>query len=58
MPAGPAPHRAGARKNRVQVPGRRQAARVRLALPAKVILVTGHQPCQLDDLSQTGAKIT
>ena len=43
---------------RAQVPGRRQAARVRLALPAKVILVTGHQPCQLDDLSQTGAKIT
>jgi hypothetical protein len=35
--------------------GRRQAPRVRLALPGKVILVTGHEPCQVDDLSQTGA---
>ncbi len=43
---------------RGQAPGRRQAARVRLALPAKVILITGHQPCQLDDLSQTGAQIS
>jgi hypothetical protein len=31
---------------------------LRLALPGKVILVTGHQPCHLDDLSQTGARIT
>jgi len=38
--------------------GRRQAARVRLALPGKIILVTGHQPCQLDDLSQSGACVT
>jgi hypothetical protein len=38
--------------------GRRQAARVRLALPGKVITITGHEPCQLDDLSQTGACIT
>ena len=38
--------------------GRRTAARVRLSLPGKVILVTGHDHCQLDDLSQTGACIT
>jgi hypothetical protein len=44
--------------HRGQSPGRRQAARVRLALPAKVILITGHEPCQLDDLSQTGACVT
>lgn len=31
---------------------------MRLALPAKVILITGHQPCQLEDLSQTGAHIS
>jgi len=31
---------------------------VRLGLPGKVILVTGHEPCQLDDLSQTGACVT
>jgi len=31
---------------------------VRLALPGKVILITGHEPCQLDDLSQTGACVT
>ena len=51
----PMPFQYGAK---AQVPGRRQAARVRLALPAKVILITGHKPCLLDDLSQTGAKIT
>eukprot|EP01037_Dinobryon_pediforme_P009088 gene9088-9169_t len=39
-------------------PGRRQAARVRLSLPGKVIFVTGHEPCQLDDLSQTGASMS
>ena len=38
--------------------GRRQAARVRLALPGHVVLVTGHEPCQLEDLSQTGACVT
>lgn len=38
--------------------GRRQAARVRLALPGKVILITGQEPCLLDDLSQTGACVT
>jgi len=31
---------------------------VRLALPGKVILVTGHEPCMLDDLSLTGASVT
>jgi hypothetical protein len=39
-------------------PGRRQAARVRLALPGKVILITGHHACLLEDLSQTGARVT
>lgn len=39
-------------------PGRRQAARVRLALPGKVILITGYEPCLLNDLSQTGACVT
>jgi len=39
-------------------PGRRAAARVRLALTGKVILVTGHEPCQLEDLSQSGACLT
>jgi hypothetical protein len=38
--------------------GRRNAARVRLALPGKVILITGHESCRLDDLSQTGACLT
>lgn len=48
---GPAPWPAG-------TAGRRRAARVRLALPGKVILITGHQPCRMDDLSQTGACLT
>ncbi|WP_428332244.1 PilZ domain-containing protein [Novosphingobium sp.] len=38
--------------------GRRQAARVRLALPGKVILVSGHEPCLVDDLSLTGASVS
>jgi len=38
--------------------GRRQVPRLRLALPGKVILITGHERCQLDDLSQTGGCIT
>lgn len=41
-----------------QTPGRRQAARVRLALPGKVVLLTGYEHCLLNDLSQTGARVT
>ncbi len=43
---------------KASVAGRRQATRVRLALPGKVILVTGQEPCLIDDLSQTGACVT
>ena len=39
-------------------PGRRQVPRVRLALPGQVILITGHEPCMLDDLSQSGGCVT
>jgi hypothetical protein len=39
-------------------PGRRQVPRVRLALPGQVILVTGHEPGMLDDLSQSGGCVT
>lgn len=39
----------------VAAAGRRQAPRVRLALPGRVMLVTGPEPCRLEDLSQTGA---
>lgn len=35
--------------------GRRRAARVRLDLGARVMLVTGHRHCRIDDLSQSGA---
>lgn len=38
--------------------GRRQAPRVRLSLPGRVMLVTGYEPCRLEDLSQTGACLT
>ena len=38
-------------------PGRRKAARVRLALPGRVIFVTGHESCLLENLSRTGARI-
>lgn len=37
--------------------GRRQAARVRLGIPATVILLGGTYACRLDDLSQTGARV-
>ena len=30
---------------------------MRLALPARIILISGHKPCILQDLSQTGARI-
>ncbi len=32
--------------------------RVRLYIPAKVLLLQGHTNCLLDDLSQTGARVT
>lgn len=38
-------------------PGRRSDARVRLHLPARLILLTGTQNCILEDLSITGAAI-
>ncbi len=38
--------------------GRRKTARVRLALPGKAVLITGHEPCRFEDLSQTGACAT
>lgn len=41
-----------------QSPGRRKAARVRLGLPGRVIFVTGHESCRLENLSRTGARIT
>ena len=38
--------------------GRRKLSRVRLALPGKVIMISGHEKCLLEDLSQTGAGMT
>jgi len=38
--------------------GRRAASRVRLRIPATIILLSGKYACQLDDLSQTGARLT
>lgn len=37
--------------------GRRDAARLRLYLPARLILMDGAVPCILEDISLTGAKI-
>lgn len=31
---------------------------MRLGLPGRVILITGHEPCQLENLSRTGARIS
>lgn len=39
------------------VPGRRADARVRLHLPARLVMTTGTQQCILEDLSTTGAAI-
>lgn len=39
------------------VPGRRADARVRLHIPARLVLLTGTQQCFLEDLSITGAAI-
>jgi hypothetical protein len=41
-----------------RITGRRAASRVRLFIPAKVMLLQGLEKCTLDDLSQTGARIT
>lgn len=38
--------------------GRRQAARVRLEIPARLTLLGGQCKCWLQDLSQTGARLT
>ncbi len=38
--------------------GRRAAARVRLCIPAQVMLLQGLENCLLDDLSQAGARVT
>ncbi|HQS70723.1 MAG: hypothetical protein B7Y36_12020 [Novosphingobium sp. 28-62-57] len=46
----------GNRDNSV-VPGRRGDARVRLHLPARLVLLSGTQQCILEDLSVTGAAI-
>jgi PilZ domain len=39
------------------VPGRRADARVRLHIPARLVLLSGTQQCILEDLSVTGAAI-
>ncbi|WP_421849035.1 PilZ domain-containing protein [Novosphingobium sp.] len=41
-----------------QITGRRSKPRVRLHIPAHVILLQGLVSCQLDDLSQAGARVT
>lgn len=38
-------------------PGRRANARVRLHIPARLILLTGVEQCMLEDLSVTGAAL-
>lgn len=37
--------------------GRRRASRLRLGIPAVVVLVTGQFRCRLDNLSQSGARL-
>jgi hypothetical protein len=41
-----------------RIPGRRAASRVRLGIPAQVLLIQGLEKCMLDDLSQSGARVT
>lgn len=43
---------------RSRITGRRISARVRLFVPAQVMLLQGQEKCRLDDLSQSGARIT
>ncbi|MBX9662248.1 PilZ domain-containing protein [Novosphingobium sp.] len=41
-----------------RITGRRAAPRVRLCIPARVLLLHGQENCLLDDLSQSGARVT
>ena len=41
-----------------KITGRRALSRARLFVPAKVMLLQGLENCVLDDLSQSGARIT
>ena len=41
-----------------RITGRRTKARVRLCIPAQVLLIQGLEKCMLDDLSQSGARVT
>lgn len=41
-----------------RITGRRTASRVRLCIPATVLLLNGLENCLLDDLSQSGARVT
>jgi len=41
----------------MRVTGRRETSRVRLGIPAKIILLSGTFPCRVDNMSQTGARI-
>jgi hypothetical protein len=41
-----------------RITGRRASPRVRLCIPAQVLLIQGLENCLLDDLSQAGARVT
>ncbi len=41
-----------------RITGRRASPRVRLYIPATVLLLHGRENCLLDDLSQNGARVT
>jgi len=45
-------------EGRPRITGRRAMPRVRLYIPAKVLLIHGLENCLLDDLSQGGASVT
>ncbi len=55
MPGRPLP--ATANQRTIVPPGRRANARVRLHIPARLILLTGVQHCILEDLSVSGAAL-
>lgn len=55
MPGSPLPTTASQRST--VPPGRRANARVRLHIPARLILLSGVQHCILEDLSVTGAAV-
>lgn len=42
----------------LRITGRRAIPRVRLYIPAKVLMIHGLENCLLDDLSQAGASVT